>query len=114
MPHWIARPLSAAVISAFLLAPAAAIAEDFLPDDCRPQVQEQIEKLGVGSHVEKIGYYAKYAGGHHGDSILGLNAWVQLDNCRGDLVIELNRACELTEAYGHGDCGRFIPVTYND
>ncbi len=114
MTHRRKLTLAAAVALSQVFASAAAFAEDWLPDDCRPQVQEQIQKLGIGDHVIKVLYYPKYAGGHQGDNILGMNAWVEMDNCRGDVVIELNQGCELTEAYGHGDCGRFVPVTYND
>jgi len=77
--------------------------------DCRVQAAQEISKLGVKANVKDVSYYVKWVG--HNRST-GVNVWVTLDNCRGDLVIELNRACEVQEAYGHGDCGRLIPETY--
>jgi hypothetical protein len=77
--------------------------------DCRSETAQEIDKLGVKANVKEINYYVKWVGQNRST---GVNAWVALDNCRGDLVISFNRACEVQEAYGHGDCGRLIPTTY--
>lgn len=77
--------------------------------DCRAEAAQEIDKLQVQPHVKDIDYYVKWVGHNRSN---GVNVWVTLDNCRGDLVIEFNRACEVVETYGHGDCGHVIPTTY--
>jgi len=102
---WVCAPL---VVLACGLASVRAQEQDEI-SDCRAQAAQEIEKLGVKPNVKEVNYYVKWVGRNRST---GVNAWVTLDNCRGDLVIELNRACEVEEAYGHGDCGRLIPETY--
>ena len=99
----------ALVLLAFPLAFGIAGAQDDEFTDCREQVAAEIDKLQVKAYVKHVSYYTKWVGLSRST---GVNAWVSLDNCHGDLVIEMNRACEVVEAYGHGDCGRLIPTTY--
>lgn len=109
LPTIYAIALAAPVLAfAFGLGGALAQEQDQLTD-CRAQAAQEIEKLQVGPHVKDIDYYVKWVGHNRSN---GVNVWVTLDNCRGDLVIEFNRACEVVETYGHGDCGRVIPTTY--
>jgi len=104
------RPLIAAALLAGPLALGGAQAqEQDQLTNCRQQAGKEIDKLGVRPNVKDVSYYVKWVGQNRSN---GVNVWVTLDNCRGDLVIEFNRACEVVEAYGHGDCGRVIPTTY--
>ena len=101
--------LAVALLTVLLGVQRAPAQEQDQLTDCRAETAAEIEKLKVKPYVKSIDYYVKWVGQNRST---GVNAWLTLDNCRGDLVIEFNRACEVTETYGHGDCGRVIPTTY--
>ncbi len=71
---------------------------------CKATVAERLDHLNVDpSDIRKIDYVA-VSGGSEGEQIIGFEAWVSLQSCKGNLVLNLSRRCRIRDVYGRGEC----------
>ncbi len=81
-------------------APAQAAGES-----CEAAVAERLNRLNVGhSDIRNIDYVAIRGGGRDGGRVVGIEAWVGLQSCKGNLVIKMSRHCSVRQVYGRGAC----------
>ncbi len=86
-------------LSLMISAPA-----DAARSPCEATVAERLDDLNVDpSDIRKIGYVA-VRGGREGGQLIGFEAWVSLQSCKGNLVINLSKRCRIRDVYGRGEC----------
>ncbi len=72
---------------------------------CEATVAERLERLNVEpSDIRGISYALEYGGGRDGGRVVGILAWVSLQSCRGSVVIDMSRHCQVRQVYGRGAC----------
>ncbi len=72
---------------------------------CERTVTERLDRLNVDrSDVRGISYHAQRAGGRESDRVVRILAWVSLQSCKGNLVIDMDRHCRVRQVYGRGEC----------
>ena len=72
---------------------------------CEATVAERLDRLNVEpSDIRGIYYALEYGGGRNGDRVVGILAWVSLQSCRGGVVIDMTRHCQVRQVYGRGEC----------
>ena len=96
--HYLA--LAGAVIAPVLTTPAASQTDKFAE-----KTAEKLAELKVSdSEVESIRYVLKRNMTERGPDILGAEAWIRLTSCSGYLIVQMNRAAYVRQAYTQGDC----------
>jgi len=70
-------------------------------EDCAPVVQDYLEKHSVAqSSIKAIDYVTTYiTGGSDAGEEEDYEAWVSFNNIKGNLVIRMDRACFISQAY---------------
>ncbi len=72
---------------------------------CEATVAERLDRLNVEpSDIRGISYALEYGGGRDDDRVVGILAWVSLQSCRGSVVIDMTRHCQVRQVYGRGEC----------
>ncbi len=72
---------------------------------CERTVTERLDRLNVDrSDVRAISYRAQRSGGRENDKVVRILAWVSLQFCKGNLVIDLDPHCRFRQVYGRGEC----------
>ena len=72
---------------------------------CERTVAERLDRLNVDrSDVRGIFYDAQRHGGRDNDRVVRILAWVSLQSCKGNLVIELDRHCRVRQVFSRGEC----------
>ncbi len=79
-------------------------------DPCLAEAHSQIPALGISSdRLKSVNTVAVTGGGRDiGPFIVGVEAWLTLDDCRGSVVIVMDNYCRLKDAYTRGNCA--LPV----
>ena len=79
-------------------------------DPCLAEARSQIPALGISSdRLKSVNTVAVIGGGRDiGPFIVGVEAWLTLDDCRGSVVIVMDNFCRLKDAYARGNCA--LPV----
>ncbi len=74
--------------------------------DCAAAVQEKLRELSIPpDDVTEIRYQAVRQGTRGGGGrVVGIEAWIKLASCRGNLVVQMRSSCKLRGHYGTGDC----------
>lgn len=104
-------------LPALLLAAAAsspaAMAQSYLPKDLTagPEVpacaetfrQARAEINQAGRTVDEAGILPLREDGGQ-DDVVGYVAWIGMTECQGDVFIEMNRDCGVTDVYTQGTC----------
>ncbi len=86
-------------LSLLISAPA-----DAARSPCKATVAERLDDLNVDpSDIRKIGYVA-VRGNSEGGQLIGFEAWISLQSCKGNLVINLSKRCRIRDVYGRGEC----------
>ncbi|MEM7223078.1 MAG: hypothetical protein AAF495_08885 [Pseudomonadota bacterium] len=104
------RPLALAVVLLWAAIPSVQ-AQDLIGErrPCEATVQKQLDAWNLTAEdISAIDYVKKWGMGGQSDILKGVNAWVGLRSCRGELVIDMRRDCSLMQAYATGDCGRAV------
>ncbi len=72
---------------------------------CEATVAERLDRLNVEpSDIRGISYAPILSGGRNGGRVVGILAWVSLQSCRGGVVIDMTRHCQVRQVYGRGEC----------
>lgn len=103
------RTRCTAIAGALLAANAGAAAagmDERDPQRCRATFVDRLEQLGVAQEVDEMTLVPQVRiQGEAGRKLLGYEAWVRLESCRGGhLVIRTNRLCDLRGNYTQGGC----------
>ena len=101
----------AALLALVLATPAAAQTATEGGSPCKATVEKQLAEWQIpDDEVANISYIKKWSGAHRegGSHVMGVNAWISLKSCRGELVVDMNKGCEKIQAYAQGDCGSAI------
>jgi len=95
--------LVALVVVPFVAEPA--YAGTYRLDGCSAAVDEAVQKSGVDpADVAKIDVIPQREGTDRG-SVVGLEVWVALKSCKGNLILNLDaRSCRMRDAFTRGDC----------
>ncbi len=76
---------------------------------CRDVVADRLAELGIDSaEVSGIDYIRIKSDRRGGGRVVGVEAWVSFRNCRGNLVIIMDRHCRIKRTYGRGDCRAYL------
>ena len=75
-------------------------------DRCAPVVEEQLDRLQLGpEQVVNISYQVRrYNNRRDTSRVQGILAWVELQGCRGKLVIDMSQHCRFKQAYTTYEC----------
>jgi len=97
-----------AVLAAFVALPfvtGPAQAGSYRLDGCSAGVEEAVRQSGIDpADVAKIDVIPQREGTDRG-SVVGLEAWVALNSCSGNVIINLDaRSCRVRDAFTRGDC----------
>ncbi len=72
---------------------------------CKAAVAERLDELNVDpSDIRKITYVTLHSSRREGGPMIGFEAWVSLQSCKGNLVINLSKRCRIRDVYGRGEC----------
>ncbi len=73
---------------------------------CESVVDQQLDRLNVDrADIEKLFYTKKYRTSRDNDDrVVGVDAWVRFKSCKGYLVIDMTRHCQVRQAYTRGQC----------
>ena len=106
--------LAASSLALLLAAPAGAQTADEGSQPCKATVDKQLAEWKLpDDEIANISYIKKWAGAHRhggGSHVMGVNAWIGLKSCRGELVVDMDKDCLKIQSYATGDCGHAIPA----
>ena len=72
---------------------------------CERTVAERLDRLNVDrSDVRGVYYDVQRLTSGDDERVVGILAWVSLQSCKGNLVIEMDRRCRVRQVYGRGEC----------
>ncbi len=72
---------------------------------CKAVVAERLDGLNVDpADVHKISYVVLQSSRRDGGPAIGFEAWVSLNSCKGNLVVNLSKRCRIRDVYGRGEC----------
>ena len=72
---------------------------------CKAAMAERLDALNVDrSDIRKISYVVLHSSHREGGPMIGSEAWVSLQSCQGNLVINLSKRCRIRDVYGRGEC----------
>ena len=72
---------------------------------CGAEIREELQRLGItpddiaGVRMQPV------AQSHRGGGrLIGWEAWIKRDSCKGQTVVQMGRTCRITGSYGTGEC----------
>lgn len=72
---------------------------------CEPTVQGQLDALALSStDVKKISMVPRRRNIFDSEVLVGFDAWVGLQACRGYLIVDMNATCKVRQVYTRGQC----------
>lgn len=74
------------------------------PHSCDKQTNAKLAQLGVAASQIKTKSFIEVRDGSVADRLQGYEAWIELDSCQGNLVLEMSPECEIQETYTKGAC----------
>ncbi len=97
--------VGAALIALNLGAGAIAAPAEATGSPCEATVVEHLDRLNVEpSDIRSISCLADIRGGRDGGRVVGITAWVSLNSCKGNLVVDMSRHGQIRQVYGRGAC----------
>ncbi len=102
----VALPLSI-LLGVTLLVPRAPTAAERDPpaQRCRAVVDQQITQVGLPqSRIERIQISRRRQDIRDSQRTVGFDGWVRLNDCRGSLVVGMDRGCNVQQVYVQGMC----------
>ena len=77
----------------------------FGAEDCAPVVEEKLSALSIKKEqVTEIYYIAKAFGSSEDAEYIEFEGWVSFASCPGNIVINLDNACFISQTYARGGC----------
>ncbi len=77
----------------------------YKPEDCKPVVEQVIDDRGIDrDNITKIEYLTYYISDSEAGEDYHFQAWMNFKNCKGNFVVDMNRACQIDKAYSMGNC----------
>lgn len=74
-------------------------------EPCERTVAAELERLQIApERVQDIVYQRRIRTSRNGAHVVGYEAWVDLSDCRGSLVIDMSRRCRVKQVYTRGEC----------
>ena len=74
-------------------------------EPCERVVAAELERLRIGpERVANIVYQRRIRTSRNRVHVVGYEAWVDLAECRGSLVVDLSRRCRVRPVYTRGEC----------
>lgn len=72
--------------------------------ECAQKIKDRVAKL-VTDHgsIRKYDFVTR-TGGYDNSQPTGYEVWVSFKDCKGNLVVETNASCQLTQSYTRGNC----------
>ncbi|MBO6824683.1 MAG: hypothetical protein JJ879_00665 [Sneathiella sp.] len=88
-----------------LFGTAAAQATSYNAKECRATIQEIYENIDIGKLTLKSDSFLPIYGGF-GDSgtITGYETWYSFNECKGNLVIHVDKSCTFAQTYSTTEC----------
>ncbi len=74
------------------------------PHSCDKQVMAKLTQLGVAASQIKTKSFIEVRDGSIGARLIGYEAWIELDHCRGNVVLNMSPECSIQQAYTKGTC----------
>ena len=103
--------LAATLLVLSIAGPAQAQTATEGSQPCKATVDKQLAEWQIpADEISNISYIKKWSGSHRqgGSHVMGVNAWISLKSCRGELVVDMDKGCLKIQAYAQGDCGSAI------
>ena len=86
----------------FALVPSQALAQT-----CGAEIREELQRQGITpddiAEVRMQGVSQSHRGGGR---LIGWEAWIKRNSCKGQTVVQMRRTCRITGSYGTGGCKR--------
>ncbi len=75
-------------------------------DPCLAEARSHVPELDISSdRLKSVNTVAVTGGGRDiGPFVVGVEAWLTLNDCRGSVVIVMDSLCRLKDAYARGNC----------
>lgn len=75
------------------------------PEDCKPVVEQAIDKAEIDrSKISKIEYLKYYISESDAGEEYNYQGWLSFNNCKGNYVVDMNRYCQIQTTYPRGNC----------
>ncbi len=74
------------------------------PHHCAKLVAEKLAQLDVAPPQIKRMVFVDIVEDGRSPRLVGYEAWVDLKQCRGSVVLKMSRQCEVRETYSRGAC----------
>ena len=74
------------------------------PHRCAKAATVKMAQLGVAASQIKRIVFADIVEDDRTARLVGYDAWVDLKQCQGSVVIKMSRQCEIEESYSRGAC----------
>lgn len=72
---------------------------------CVPVVQDRLDALALtAADVTRISMVTRYENIFDSEVLVGFNAWVGLEACRGYVIVDVTTSCRVRQVYTRGDC----------
>ena len=77
----------------------------FGPKDCKPVVEQQIDRLNIErSKISKIEYLTYYISESDAGEEYNYQGWLSFNSCKGNFVVDMNKSCQIERTYLMGNC----------
>jgi hypothetical protein len=74
------------------------------PHRCAKPVTAKMAQLDISPSQIKLLVFADIVEDDRSARLIGYDAWVDLKQCRGSVVVKMSRQCEVEEIYSRGAC----------
>ncbi len=72
---------------------------------CQAVVEAKLQEVGVGQDdIRAITVVPTRSSGSESKPLTGYSTWVALKSCKGSVVVDLSRICNIEQTYTHGAC----------
>lgn len=101
----LARATAWVLLAALIWVPSGDIlAFSHLDYRCQAVVEAKLKEIGVSpDDIRSTTVVANRSGGE-AKRLIGYSAWVALQACKGSVVVDMSRFCDIRQTYTHGDC----------
>lgn len=77
----------------------------FGPKDCKPVVEQQIDRLNIERNkISKIEYLTYYISESDAGEEYNYQGWLSFNSCKGNFVVDMNKSCQIERTYPTGNC----------
>lgn len=73
--------------------------------DCQPVVDQEIDRLNIDrSKISQLQYVTNDIDRRKFVGVSNYQAWLSFNNCKGNYVINMNKACQIETTWGTDEC----------